>query len=58
MRDVASLVTMITGVPVTAAARPVGYLLGVDQGRIEPTSAVDAVRGSVTGVASPESRSR
>ena len=58
VRDVASLVTMITGVPVTAAARPVGYLLGVDQGRIEPTSAVDAVRGSVTGVASPESRSR
>jgi hypothetical protein len=39
-------------------ARPLGYLAGVDQGTISPTSTADAARGLVTGVASPESKTR
>ena len=56
VRDVASLVSIATGLPAAAAARPLGYLAGVEQGRIAPTSTGDAVRGAVTGVASPESK--
>lgn len=58
VRDVASLVSIATGLPATAAARPLGYLAGVEQGTISPTSTADAVRGAVTGVASPESKNR
>ena len=57
-RDVATLVNMVTGIPTVALSRPVGYVLGVQQGRIEPTSGADAVRGLVTGTASPESKQR
>jgi hypothetical protein len=56
VRDVASLLSMLTGLPFTAAARPIGYAAGVADDRIEPTSAADAVRGAVTGVASQDSR--
>ncbi len=55
-RDVAAAATLITGLPIYAAARPVGYLAGMADGRIEPTGPVDLARGLVTGVASPESR--
>ena len=56
VRDVATAATLITGLPIYAAARPVGYLAGMADGRIEPTGAVDLARGLVTGVASPESK--
>jgi hypothetical protein len=58
VRDVASLVSLATGIPVYAVARPVGYLMGVEQGKIEPTGPVDAARGVVTGNPSPESKQR
>lgn len=58
VRDVAAAATMATGLPFYAAARPVGYLAGVAQGKIEPTSEVDAVRGVLTGTASKESKQR
>lgn len=58
VRDVAALVTMATGIPVYAAARPVGYAAGVADDRIEPTGPVDLTRGLVTGTASPESKQR
>lgn len=57
VRDVAAAATLITGLPFYAAARPVGYAAGMAQGRIEPTSEGDAVRGLVTGTASKESKS-
>ena len=56
VRDVASLVSFTTGFPAYAVARPIGYLAGVEQGKIDPTSAADAVRGAITGSASPESK--
>ena len=56
VRDVAAAATMITGLPLYSVARPVGYLAGVAQGKIEPTSEVDAVRGVLTGNASKDSK--
>ena len=44
MRDVASAVSIATGLPAYAADRPLGYLAGVVGGKIRPTSPVDAVR--------------
>jgi hypothetical protein len=58
VRDVASAVSIATGLPAYAAARPLGYLAGVMDNKIEPTGPVDAVRGAVTGAASPESKQR
>lgn len=58
VRDVASLVSIATGLPATFVARPVGYLTGVADDRIEPTSELDFARGVVTGTASPESKNR
>ena len=56
IRDVASLVSIATGLPATALARPLGYLAGVNEGAISPPSTADAVRGAVSGVPSPESK--
>ena len=56
VRDVSSLLSLVTGLPFYAAARPLGYAAGVADDRIEPTGPVDAVRGLVTGSASPESK--
>lgn len=56
VRDVASAVSIATGFPASAIARPVGYLAGVADNKINPTSAIDAVRGTVTGTPSPGSK--
>lgn len=56
IRDVASLVSIATGLPATVVARPAGYLADVAEGRTNPSSAVDAVRGTVTGVPAPDTR--
>lgn len=56
VRDVATLISMTVGLPANLAARPVGYLTGVAEGRIDPVGPVDAVRGTITGAASPESK--
>lgn len=56
VRDVATLISMTVGLPANLAARTVGYLTGVAEGRIDPVGPVDAVRGMITGAASPESK--
>lgn len=56
VRDVATLVTLATGLPLAPLARPIGYLTGVAADDIDPTGPVDAVRGTITGAASPDSR--
>lgn len=58
IRDVATLVSVATGVPIYAVARPLGYAAGVAEGRIEPTGPVDVARGLITGTASPESKAQ
>ena len=40
------------------AARPVGYWASVVDGKTDPASFADAVRGTVTGTPSPESKQR
>ena len=56
VRDVATAISMITGLPAAGLARPLGYLAGVADEKIEPTGPIDAARGAVTGFASPDSR--
>lgn len=56
VRDVSALITLTTGLPVDVLAKPLGYAAAVHQGKVAPTSAADAVRGAITGVASPESK--
>lgn len=58
VRDVAAAATLITGLPVYAAARPVSYVTGVAEGKIVPTDTLDFIRGIVTGTASPESKTK
>jgi hypothetical protein len=56
VRDVASAVSIATGLPAVALARPLGYLAGVADDKIDPTGPVDMARGMVSGTASPESK--
>lgn len=56
VRDVAAAATLITGLPIYAAARPIGYATGIADDRIDPTGPVDLTRGLITGTASPESK--
>lgn len=56
VRDVATLISMALGIPVNVTAKPLGYAAEVNSGRVNPTSAADAVRGLVSGAASPDSK--
>jgi hypothetical protein len=56
IRDTAMLVTLATGIPVSAIARPVSYAVSVAEGDVEPTDPFDYARGLVTGVASNPSK--
>ncbi len=56
VKDVASLISITTGLPAYAVARPAGYAADVLQGRVAPTGPADAVRGTITGTPSPQSR--
>jgi hypothetical protein len=56
VRDVATLISLTTGLPANAIARPLGYVADVEDGKVAPTSAADAVRGAITGAASPDSK--
>lgn len=58
IRDLGSTITMTVGLPATVAAKPLGYLAGMAEDKIEPTGPVDMARGLVTGTASPESKVR
>jgi hypothetical protein len=56
VKDVASLISLTTGIPANIAARPASYMLDVAEGDVQPTGPVDAARGAVTGRASPDSK--
>lgn len=56
IRDVSTLVGLTLGVPLTPATKAIGYVADVQADRVDPTSNIDAVRGTITGVASPESK--
>jgi hypothetical protein len=48
-RNFTTLMTLLTGLPLTPVGRTGGYLLDVEQGRAEPEGALDVARGLVTG---------
>jgi lipid-binding SYLF domain-containing protein len=56
VRDLATLISITTGLPASAVARPLGYAVGTSENKIAPTGPVDTVRGLVTGTPSPESK--
>jgi hypothetical protein len=56
VRDILTLVSLATGIPVTVLGRPIGYAIEVERGKIEPTSSADYIRGLATGKASESSR--
>lgn len=56
VRDVLTLISLVTGIPVTVLGRPVGYVIDVEAGKTEPTGPVDVARGLVTGKASEASK--
>lgn len=58
IRDVANLVGLLTGLPAVPAFKPAGYWADVAAGKVKPTGVLDAIRGTITGVASPESKKR
>lgn len=56
VRDVLTLLTLLTGVPVSALGKPIGYAMDAEGGKIQPTGPVDYGRGLITGIASEASR--
>ena len=58
VKDVMTLISLTTGVPVTLLGRPVSYLVDVNRGKVEPTSTADLMRGLITGTATKESKKR
>ena len=56
VRDVLTLISLVTGIPVTVLGRPIGYQIDVSRDKIEPTSTADYLRGLATGKASAASR--
>jgi hypothetical protein len=58
VRDVLTLITNATGVPVSVLGRPIGYQVDVERGAVEPTNPIDYMRGLITGVPSAESKKK
>ena len=56
VRDVLTLLTLLTGVPVSALGKPIGYAMDANAGKFEPTGPVDYGRGMLTGIASEASK--
>ena len=56
VRDILTMISLVTGIPVTVLGRPIGYAIEVERGKIKPTSDVDYLRGLATGKASESSR--
>jgi len=48
-KDMLTLLGMITRLPLGQIGKPVGYMLDVHQGKAEPESGMDVVRGLVSG---------
>ena len=58
VRDVLTLVTNVTGIPVSVLGRPISYQVDVESGKVEPTDPIDYMRGLITGVPSAESKKK
>ena len=49
VKDIFTIVGIATGLPMGLAARPVGYLMDVEEGKTKPANAADFARGLVSG---------
>jgi hypothetical protein len=49
VRDLLISIGMITGLPLGQLGKPVGYLIDVQEGEAQPESAMDVVRGLMSG---------
>lgn len=58
VRDVLTLLSLVTGIPLTVLGRPIGYEIDVERGKVNPTSKADYIRGLITGKASGDSTAR
>ena len=56
VRDVLTLLSLVTSIPFAVLGRPVGYQVDVNRGKVDPTGLPDHLRGLVTGKASRRSR--
>jgi hypothetical protein len=56
VKDVATLLTIVTGLPIRTVAKPIAYGVDVAENRVTPVNPVDVVRGALTGTPSPESK--
>lgn len=56
IRDTLTLISILTGIPVAALNKPLGYAADVAEGRVDPTGPIDAARGLVSGAASQGSK--
>jgi hypothetical protein len=48
-KDMLTVIGILTGLPVGAAARPIGYTLDMNQGKAQPDNVLDLARGMTTG---------
>jgi hypothetical protein len=55
-KDLLNTMTLLTGIPFSAASRPIGYALDVEEGDVDPVDELDYARGLVTGSASEASK--
>jgi hypothetical protein len=58
VRDVTTLISLATGIPVTVLGRPVGYLVDVNRKKAKPTGPIDVARGLVTGVTNEKDKKK
>ena len=56
IKDAATLLSLLLGIPLTAPARPASYGFDMATGQVQPSGAVDAARGLVTGAVAPGTR--
>ena len=49
VRDIFTLLGIVTNLPVLPLARPVGYLLDIEAGKAKPSGPIDFTRGILTG---------
>jgi hypothetical protein len=56
IKDVLSLISLYTGIPLTPVGKTIGYEMDVENKKIRPTDDLDYIRGLITGSASPASK--
>ena len=58
VRNVLTLLGLVSGLPLTPLAKPLGYAADVINEDVEPTGPLDAARGAITGAPSPGSKTQ